>query len=134
MSVPQGSSHFPLDIDSRWGRFLKVFGVGPDDGVVIDPANDMFTARFGRLRLETPLSNVDGAHITRDYRWYTAIGARLSFADDGLTFGSNTRAGVCVHFHERVPKVLGFKDHSALTVTVADPEGLVAALGTVEPR
>ncbi len=50
-------------------------------------------ATFGFSRLETPLDNIDGAHVTRDYRWWTAIGVRQSFVDDGLTFGANRRAG-----------------------------------------
>ena len=45
---------------------------------------------------------------------------RASGADDGLTFGTNNHAGVCVHFHDRIKRVVGFRDHSALTVTVAD--------------
>ena len=53
-----------------------------------------------------PLDNVDGAHITRGYRWWTAAGARMSFADDGLTFGTNADAGVCVHFRDKVPTVV----------------------------
>ena len=72
---------------------------------------------------------MSGAHVTRDYRWWTAIGARLSFVDDGLTFGTTTVAGVCIHFRERVTPVIGLQRHSALTVTVADVDGLVDALG-----
>ena len=48
--------------------------------------------------------------------------------DDGLTFGTNYRAGVCIHFREKVPSLLRPKGHSALTVTVADLDGLVTAL------
>jgi hypothetical protein len=32
------------------------------------------------------------------------------------------------HFEPRIHRVLGVRDHSALTVTVADTEGLVAAI------
>jgi len=124
--------HFPLEIDRRYRALLAVFRLAPDDGVRLTD-DGRFVASFGRMKLETPLDNVVGAHITTDYNWWKAIGARLSFADDGLTFGSNTAMGVCVHFAERVPKVIGFKDHSALTITVADAEGLVAALGPAEP-
>ena len=56
------------------------------------------------------------------------MGARVSFADDGLTFGTNNRAGVCIHFRQKVPSALRPKGHSALTVTVADLDGLVLAL------
>ena len=126
------AQHFPLDVDARYRALLAVFRLKADDGVRLT-ADGRFVASFGRLALETRRDNVTGAHITRDYQWWKAIGARLSFADDGLTLGSSTRAGVCVHFAERVPRVIGFKDHSALTITVADPEGLVAALGEEVP-
>ena len=80
------------------------------------------------MKLETALSNIDEAHVTRDYRWWTAAGARLSLADHGLTFGTNRSAGVCVHFREPVPSPLRRKGHPALTVTVADVEGLTSLL------
>ena len=44
----------------------------------------------------------------------------MSLADHGLTFGTNSSAGVCVHFREPVPSPLRRKGHPALTVTVAD--------------
>jgi hypothetical protein len=72
---------------------------------------------------------VTGAHITEDYRWWKAVGIRMSRADDGLTFGTNPRRGVCIHFGEKVRSSLRRSGHSALTVTVADPEGLEVALG-----
>jgi hypothetical protein len=106
----------------------RPFGLRPDrDGVHLD--HHRLLATFGRLRLATARENVAGAHITRDYRWWTAIGARLSFVDDGLTFGTTTVAGVCIHFHDRVGPVVGARRHSALTVTVDDLDGLVEALG-----
>lgn len=117
---------FPYRIDPRFRLLLKPLGVGDDDGVTL--ADDRFCATFGRLRLHTPLANVTDAHVTTDYQWWKAIGARLSFADDGLTFGTATHGGVCVHFDERVRKVIGFRDHSALTVTVDDLDGLAEAI------
>jgi hypothetical protein len=88
----------------------------------------VFHATFGFLTLRTRLDNIDEAHITRDYRWWTAVGARMSFVDDGLTFGTNSHAGVCVHFRSPVASSLRRKGHSALTVTVADLEGFRDAL------
>jgi hypothetical protein len=49
-------------------------------------------------------------------------------ADDGLSFGTNHNAGVCIHFAEKVPSRLSKSGHSALTVTVEDLEGLTRAL------
>lgn len=125
---------FPYRFDRRYFAMWAPLGARPGrDGVWITD-DDRFVATFGLLRLDTPLANVAGGHVTEGYRWYTAVGARLSFADDGLTFGTNRDRGVCVHFHERVPRVIGMKPHSAITVTVDDCAGLVAALGEDEPR
>lgn len=122
------TAFFPYDFDHRFAPMWLAFGAWPSrDGVTV--TDDELRATFGVLRLVTPRENVAGAHVTRDYRWWTAIGARASFADDGLTFGTNHRAGVCIHFHEKVKRVTGMQDHSALTVTVADLEGLETVLG-----
>jgi hypothetical protein len=118
---------FTYKIDKR---FLPVFvacALRPSKhGVTL--TEESFTATFGFIKVQTELSNIDGAHVTRDYRWWTAIGPRNSFVDDGLTFGTNYRAGVCVHFREKVPSPLRRSGHSAITVTVDDLDELVAAL------
>ena len=117
---------FGYAVDKRLIAFWLPFGLRPaTDGVTLTP-DAKFVATFGFFKIETPLSNIDGAHITRNYRWWTAVGVRGSFVDDGLTFGTNADAGVCVHFREPVPSPMRRKGHSALTVTVADLDGLVA--------
>jgi len=119
---------FRYAVDKRLIAFWLPFGLRPaTDGVTLTP-DAKFVATFGFFKIETPLSNIDGAHITRNYRWWTAAGVRGSFVDDGLTFGTNADAGVCVHFREPVPSPMRRKGHSALTVTVADLDGLVARL------
>ena len=123
---------FEYEYDDRLRWLWRVAGARPDTDRVELTDDGRFVATYGRWTVDTPLDNVDGAHVTRDYRWWTAIGVRLSLRDAGLTFGTNTAAGVCVHFQQRVPHVLGPRNHSALTVTVADPEGLEAALGDLD--
>jgi hypothetical protein len=118
--------HFPYRLDSRFRLLLLPLGVSDDDGVTL--TDDSLVATFGRKRLETPITNVTGAHATHDYQWWKAVGMRLSLADDGLTFGTAVHGGVCVHFDQRVRRVIGPRDHSALTVTVDDIEGLVHAI------
>jgi hypothetical protein len=114
-------------VDNRFILMWAPFGLRPSkDGVFL--TENSFAATYGFLKLETTMSNIEGAHVTRGYRWWTAIGARRSFVDDGLTFGTNREAGVCVHFREKVPSTLKRSGHSALTVTVADLEGLSHAL------
>jgi hypothetical protein len=127
------SDFFPYASDKKLAVFWVPFGVRPSkDGVTLTDSG-RFVATFGLLRLETPLANIDEAHITRGYRWWTAAGARGSLVDDGLTFGTNAEAGVCVHFQEKVRSPLRRSGHSALTVTVVDPEGLVRALESARP-
>lgn len=119
---------FPYAVDKRLAPFWLPFAIRRGrDGVTITD-DGMLRATFGFVHLETPLTNVAGAHVTRNYRWYTAAGARRSMVDDGLTFGTNNHAGVCIHFHERVRSPLSRKGHSALTVTVADVDGLAERL------
>ena len=119
---------FAFAVDKRLAPFWLPFGLRPDrDGVTVTD-DGSFLATFGFLKLETPLSNIDEAHVTRHYRWWTAAGARLSLADHGLTFGTNASAGVCVHFREPVASPLRRKGHPALTVTVADVDGLTGLL------
>jgi hypothetical protein len=120
---------FPYAVDTRLAPFWLPYGVRPGkDGVTItDDAK--FRATYGLFpALETPLDNIDDGHVTRGYRWWTAAGVRRSFADGGLTFGTNRDAGVCVHFRKPVRSLLAPTGHSALTVTVVDVDGLADRL------
>lgn len=122
---------FRFALDRRFLPLLLPFGFRPHRDAVVIGDDGGFTATFGFFTLRTDRANISGAHVTRGYRWWTAVGARRSFVDDGLTFGTNRDAGVCVHFKEPVRSALSFggRGHSALTVTVVDLDGLVAELG-----
>jgi hypothetical protein len=124
---------FPYRIDRKLLPIALVFGFRRTrDDVRLD--DQQFVATYGFVHVETPLENIDGAHVTRKYRWWTAVGIRRSFVDDGLTFGTNRDEGVCIHFRTKVASPLGRRGHSALTVTVADTEGLADALNRVAAR
>jgi hypothetical protein len=119
---------FKYAVDNRYLPLLLLFGFrNSKDGVTLTAEGDV-AVTFGFLSMRTRIDNIDNVHITRDYRWWTAVGARRSFVDDGLTFGTNKRAGVCIHLHKKVPSALSRRGHSALTVTVEDLDGLVEAL------
>jgi hypothetical protein len=127
-SLSSVTQHFGYAIDKRYLPVLLPFLLRPgSDGVTLIE-DGSFVATFGLFKIATPRANISGAHITRHYRWWTACGVRMSRVDDGLTFGTNHDGGVCVHFVEPVPSVLRRRGHSALTVTVADLEGLTKAL------
>jgi hypothetical protein len=101
--------------------------VDDEDGV--DVSDGALVATYGRFRVETTLDNVDRTVVTGPHRWYTAVGLRLSFKDDGLTFGTNHVSGLSISFVDKIPRVVGWRDHSMLWVSVADPAGLSAAIG-----
>lgn len=132
-SVVRVTEHFGYAIDKRYLPVLLPFLLRPArDGVTLTDEGSFF-ATFGLFKIATQLSNINGAHVTTDYRWWTAVGVRMSRVDDGLTFGTNHNRGVCIHFAEKVPSPLRRSGHSALTVTVADVGGLTKALsGTRE--
>jgi hypothetical protein len=131
---PVVSEFFRYAFDKKFVPLLLPFALRPSkDGVTLTD-DGRFVATFGLVRVATSLDNIGGAHVTTGYRWWTAIGVRASFVDDGLTFGTNANAGVCIHFRNKVRSVVRRSGHSALTVTVADLEGLVGALRPDDAR
>ena len=106
------------------------FGVTPGTARV-DLEGGRLVARFGLWRVTTDVTNVEGTEVTGPYSALKTVGpAHLSIADQGLTFATNARSGLCLRFREPVPGIepTGRLRHPGLTVTVADPEGLAEAL------
>jgi hypothetical protein len=131
-----GVETFEFAFEPRYRGLLRVLGVTPDT-TLVTVTDDEFRVRFGGWKLVTPLANCTGTCLGEDYRWYKAIGARGSFADRGVTFGTNTERGVCVMFDEPVPALVpgNLMKHPGCTVTVEDCEGLRVALeGRGVPR
>ena len=122
------AKYFPYRFDRRWNVLFFALGVDDKDGVTITGKGE-FIATFGRFKVKTTLDNIDHTRVTGPHRWYTAVGLRISFTDDGLTFGTNHRKGLRITFVDKIPTVIGFRKHSTLWVSVADPEGLAAAIG-----
>ncbi len=108
---------------------LATVGVTPATAEVV-LTDDRLVARFGPWLCTTPYGNITDACVTGPYTAVKAVGARLSLTDSGLTFGTNTDAGVCISFDRPVRGLdpLGVLRHPGLTVTVADVEGLAEAV------
>jgi hypothetical protein len=108
---------------------LALVGVTPWTAHV-DVTDDDLSVRFGPWSLSTPRSNVAGASVTGPYLPFKVLGPHVSLADRGVTFGTSWRRGACIRFREPVAAALptGLLRHPAVTVTVDDPEGLVALL------
>jgi hypothetical protein len=122
---------FLFDDDPRFRLLLRMFGVEAGHASV-DVDGHQVEIRFGPWQLSTGRSNIAEATVTGPYRWWRAIGVRMSLADRGLTFGTSTRGGVCLQLYQR--QVLRFRDRPtrfrppSITVTVTDRAALVADL------
>ena len=120
---------FGFEFDPRFRPVLAAIGVTPGTAhVTLTP--DRLVARFGPWAFDSPDGNVREVHRTGPYRWFKAIGPRWSFVDHGLTFGTTTKAGVCVLLREPVPGLtpLASLRHPGITLTVAEPDRFVTAL------
>lgn len=119
----------PDELGPVLGRAVRLVAGSPaTNGVWVD--DDVVTATFGRWVLRTVTRNIANAEITGPYEAWKVAGPRLSAADRGLTFGTTTRAGVCIDFHDPVPGIepTGLLRHPSLTVTVSEPDLLVVRL------
>jgi len=119
--MEQHSYESRVDIDPRFRRLLRLWGVGKSARVEVGPPHGL-VARFGPVRVQTSLGNIAGAELTGPYRWYKAIGIRESWVDHGLTLGSTAAGGVCIRFHAPVRGLGRRARHPGLTVTVQDRE------------
>lgn len=120
-------AHFPFDFDRRFIAIWWPLGAREGrDGVTINDGN--VVATYGRFAVRTTVDNVTSTQVSGPYNPLKAVGLRLSMADSGLTMGTGYRSGVCLTFATKVDRVIGWRDHRGLTVTVADPDGLVAAI------
>ncbi|MFA1541867.1 hypothetical protein [Actinomadura monticuli] len=123
------AERFEFAFDPRLARPLALLGIRPDTcHLTLSPSG--LEARYGPWRVRTPLDNVAGAETSGPYSVWKAIGARVSLADRGLTFGTNARRGVCVRFHRPVRGIepTGVLRHPGLTLTVADPAAVADRL------
>lgn len=124
-------TRFPLRFAGLTGWISKVF-TGGDRFAFVTVIDGELVARHGPWVVHTPLGNIRDVSLTGPYRWFKVAGpAHLSFSDHGITFATNRSCGVCISFEEPVAGIepTGRMRHPNLTVTPADPEGLVRTLG-----
>lgn len=97
----------------------------------VDVGAGRLRVRFGPWSLDASLDDVTGVERTGPYRFAKVAGPpHLSFADRGLTFATNRRAGLCIRFSRPVRGLdpLGMIRHPAVTVTTQDLDELEALL------
>lgn len=129
VTVPE-SVQQSFAIDPSYRGVLRLFGVATAKDAFVDLDDETFTVRFGFWVMRTPVANLAGAEVAGPFSALKVIGVHLSFADRGITFGSNAESGVCVRFHHPVPGIepLGVLRHPGVTVTVDDPGALAHAV------
>jgi hypothetical protein len=123
------TQRFEFAFEPRFRPWLMAQGVMPRNAFVTI-SDDRLVARFGPWVCETDRANITGVELSGPYRWYRAIGARMSLVDHGLTFGSTSAGGLCMKFREPVKGLVPFGNlrHPGLTVTVREPEALATVL------
>ena len=121
---------FGFEFDSPHRLASRLFGIS-ESNAVVRLSDTGLDASFGPWRLRADYSNIRDVAVSGPYHLVKTIGPpRLSVTDRGLTFASNSHAGVCITFRTPVPGIepTGRLRHPNLTVTVADPTGLANAL------
>ncbi|HEY3523293.1 MAG TPA: hypothetical protein VGK63_06290 [Candidatus Limnocylindrales bacterium] len=117
---------FPFRFETTpWRLGVLPWGVTPGR-TSVDLDDSGVRARFGPWRMDVPLANVRRWAIRGPYRWWRAVGVRMTVGVWDVSFGSSAKDGVYLEF-VRPQRWFG-TNHPALTVTVDDPEAFAAAL------
>ncbi len=122
---------FEFAFEDRYMRPARLFGVSPrTSGIEVD--DHELRARFGSWRIATPLANIVTVQVTGPYAFLKTAGpAHLGITDRGLTFATNSRAGVQLDFARPITGIdwgLRLIKHPNLTLTPTDVEGLAELL------
>jgi hypothetical protein len=125
---PADTVVFGFRFEPRYRPILALVGVHP--GWARVTVGSFLDVRFGPWHLRTPRSNVQEVQVTGPYQPWKVIGPHLSLADRGVTFGTTAARGACICFAQPVRALfpVNVLKHPAVTVTVDDVAGLVAAL------
>lgn len=122
---------FDFAFASSYALAARPFGISPRTTTVeVGPA--WLFVRFGPWRLLTPRSNIASAEVTGGFSFVKTAGPpHLSMTDRGVSFTTNGDQALCLSFHAPVPAIdpTATLTHPGATLSVADPEGLAAALG-----
>ncbi len=122
---------FAFEWDPRYRIPALAFGLTPRNTWVDVSPSDL-VVHYGLWTLRSALSNISGVEPSGGYTFLKTAGPpHLSLSDRGVSFTTNSRAGLCVKFREPVPGIDPTKHirHPGATLTVADIAGLASALG-----
>jgi hypothetical protein len=121
---------FEFEFEPAFRLAALPFGVRPDRAGV-EVRRDELDIHFGPWHVQIPRDDIVSVEVTGPYSPIKVIGPpHLSLRDRGLTLGTNHRRGVCIRLRRPIRGIdpLGLIRHPGVTVTVADPDRLVALL------
>ncbi len=120
------ATEFAFAFETRYARAERLFRVTPaTTGIVL--TGSQLRVRFGPWRVVVGRYNITGVTVTGPYAFAKTAGpARLGITDRGLTFATNSRAGVCLEFAAPITGIdpAGWIRHPNLTLTPDDVDGL----------
>src|SRR3954452_11662786 len=119
------TKRFPIRVGPKSRPLLLLFGVRERNSYV-DLTSTELDAHFGFFRLRVPLANIGQWRIEGPWLWITAIGVRRGVRTGDISFDGNHKGGVRMDF--KTPVKWGFLHPPRMYVTVADLDGLAAAL------
>lgn len=98
------AQRFPIRLGRRSAAILWPWGVkaGLAYAELEDSAGGLLRVRFGRVRFETPLSNVASWRIEGPFIWIRAIGVRRSLRGGDVSFAGAAHGGVRLDFRAAV--------------------------------
>lgn len=126
-----GTQRFDFAWEPRYRLPALLFGLTPRTAFVEVTPSELHV-RYGLWSLRSALGNVTGVEVSGDYAFLKTAGPpHLSMSDRGISFATNSHAGLCVSFAVPVPGIDPTKriKHPGATLTVADLPGLARALG-----
>jgi hypothetical protein len=121
---------FDFAFTRSYAAAARPFGISPRS-TAVELGPHWLYVRYGPWRLLTPRSNIASAEVTSGFSFVKTAGPpHLSFTDRGVSFTTNGEQALCLRFHEPVPGIdpTATITHPGATISVADPEGLAAAL------
>jgi hypothetical protein len=126
--VNDDSALFAIRVGRRSRLLLRLWGVAPGLAYakIAGGPEARLLARFGRVRFETPLSNIATYRIEGPFHWITAIGIRRSVRHGDLSFAGSPHGGVRMDFRE--PVKWSFFRIPALYIGADDLDAFAAAL------
>jgi hypothetical protein len=130
--VPTKPQRFEFRFDGAVGAVAHAF-TATRERAYVEVGEAHLMVRFGPWTMTTPLSNIAEVVESGPYDVWKVIGPpRLSMADRGITFATNSERGVCIRFFDPIAGIepTGRVLHPGMTVTVAEPDALVVALGS----